>query len=139
MMHNIDTIENMDAVADKIENTAENTEKTFSLGEEKTYSLGASLLHPEGDFEAVIKKARESTSGEYIIIDLETSEGSLTKFYKIEANGMPERSIFYLLQATGVPTEGFTLSKFVGKTVTATAKHYVAKTGETKVGVNNIK
>jgi len=134
MLHSIDSVTDVEAVANAV-NTANVVEGTADV-EETTYTLDD--LHPEGDFNAKITDAKEVKG--YIMVDFETNEGWISKFYSIsKANGKIrlDPSMRYLLNATGVKTSNFALSSFVGKTVTATVTHY-EKDGETRAGVGKI-
>ena len=115
MLKDINAITDLDAVVKATEASVNTEETTYSLDE----------LHPEGDIVAEIIAARETKN--YIIIEFETTEGLLTKFYPIiRPNGRVrlDPNMRYLLRAVGVPTNGFSLASLVGKIVTVTVDHY---------------
>jgi len=136
MLHSIDSVVDVNAAVNAVESAVNAPETPFD-SEETTYFLEE--LHPEGDFDAEITAAKEVKG--YIVVEFETKEGSLAKFYSISnQNGRTkiDQYMRYLIKAAGVPTNGFTLSSLIGKVVTATVKHYEDKHGETAAGVTKI-
>ena len=115
MLHNIKdvNVNEIEAATDAAESTHDLEETVFSLEE-----------HPEGEYEAEIVTAKETPK--FIVVELETSEGLLPKFYAInKANGRTrlDPNMRYLLKAAGVPTQNFKLSSLEGKLVTVTVVH----------------
>jgi hypothetical protein len=133
MLQDINSITDVEAVINEIE-AAVNAPGTDGDLEETIYSLED--LHPEGDFEAEIIVAKEVKN--FIVIEFETSEGEIAKFYPV-TNAKIDQRLRYLLKAVGVPTKGFTLSSLVAKIVNITVSHYVSeKDGETRASVASI-
>ena len=132
-LHSINSTTDVEATINALEASA-NVPDVDS--EETVYSLDE--LHPEGEYDAEIVAAKEVKG--FIVVELETSEGLLAKFYSISnTNGKVRLDPYmrYLLKAAGVVTKGFALSSLVGKCVTATVKHY-EKDGELSAGVTKI-
>ena len=136
MLHNIDSVVDVEATAKEVE-AAANAPEADVDSEETTYSLDE--LHPEGDFDAEIIVAKEVKN--YIVVEFETKEGFLTKFYSVTTtNGRVRLDPYmrYLVKAAGLSSNNFALSSLVGKFVTVTVKHYEKEDGETAANVSKI-
>lgn len=128
MLHDINTTNDIEEVVDKL--------KMDTDTEETTYSLDVDEPHPEGVFpDAKIIEAKKVTG--YILVEFETSERHLTKFYKME-NGKLHPSMAFLLKAANISSKNFTLPDFIGKVVTVTVQHYEKKNGETGASIIRI-
>ena len=125
MLQDINSVTDIEAAVSAVEEAIDTEETIYELEE----------VHPEGDFPAEIISARKAKN--YIIVELETSEGIVTKFYTITKERIDQR-FRYMLKAAGVPTNKFALSMLLGNVVTITVAHY-EKDGETRASITNIK